>query len=136
MAARSGADGSGRKNVCCVTTPGRNRKRIWRLWRRCGPLTACPFCLGMLGFDRLVLASVSLPPCRLPASQQAQALGVLAITLIRTTRQVLASTAFAQAESSARSSAMTVCLRMRKAHGSVFSQGTARGERANVLLGR
>src|ERR1022692_3497839 len=81
-------------------------------------------------------SSFGLPPRRLPAPHQTQAFGVLAVMLVPTPRLVLASTAFAQADSRPWSSATTVWLIMTTAHGSPFSQGTARGERANVLLGR
>jgi hypothetical protein len=130
------AQGSRRKNVCCVTTRRRNLRRLRRLWRRGDALTARTFGRGVLGFSRIVLPSFGLPPRRLPAPYQTQAFGVLAVMLVPTPRLVLASTAFAQADAHPRSSATTVWLIMTTAHGSAFSQGTARGERANVLLGR
>ena len=130
------AQGSRRNNFCCVTTRRRNLKRLRRLWQRGGALTARTFGRGVLGFGRIVLPSFGLPPRRLPASHQTQAFRVLAVMLVPTPRLVLASTAFAQADARPRSSATTVWLIMTTAHGSVFSQGTARGERANVLLGR
>ena len=136
MTPRPMAHGSRRNNFCCVTTRRRILRDLRRLWRRCGALTARTFCLGMLGFDRLVLAPIGLPLRCLPAPEQAHAFGILAITLIPTARLVLASTAFAQADALPRSSATAVWLIMTMAHGSAFSQGTARGERANVLLGR
>jgi hypothetical protein len=76
---------------------------------------------------RIILPSFGLPPRRLPAPHQTQAFGVLAVMLVPTPRLVLASTAFAQADSRPRSSATTVWLIMTTAHGSPFSQGTARG---------
>ena len=130
------AQGSRRKNFCCVTTRRRNLRRLRRLWRRGGALTAHTFGLGVLGFGRLVLASFGLPLRRLPTPHQPQAFGILAVMLVPTPRLVLASTAFAQADAHPRSSATAVWLIMTTAHGSSFSQGTARGERANVLLGR
>ena len=136
MAPRPVTHRSRRKNFCCVTTRRRNLSRLRRLWRRGGALTARSFGFGVLGFGRLVLASFGLPPRRLPASHQPQTFGVLAVMLVPTPWLVLASTAFAQADAHPRSSATTVWLIMTTAHGSVFSQGTARGERANVLLGR
>lgn len=93
-------------------------------------------CHGMLGFGGLVLAPFGLPLRRLPTPHQPQAFGILAVTLIPTPRLVLASTAFAQADARPRSSATAVWLIMTTAHGSVFSPGTVRGERVNVLLGR
>lgn len=126
---------SRRKNFCCVTTRRPNVRRLWLLWQRGGALTARTFGLGVLGFGRIILPSFGLPPRRLPASHQTQAFGVLAVMLVPTLRLVLASTAFAQTDAHPRSSGTTVWLIMTTAHGSVFSQGTARGERANVLLG-
>ena len=130
------AQGSRRKNCCCVTTRRPNVRRLWLLWQRRGTLTAHSFRLGVLGLGGLVLASLGLPLRRLPTPHQTQALGILAVPLVPTPRLVLASTAFAQADAHSRSSATAVWLIMTTAHGSVFSQGTARGERANVLLGR
>jgi hypothetical protein len=133
------AHGTRGKNFCCVTTGRCNLGWLRWLWRRCGA-SARTFFLGMLGFGRLVLASFGLPSRRLPAPDQAEAFGVLAVTLIPTPRLVLASAAFAQADPRPRSSrtgrtgaGWTI---MMVAHGSLFSQGTARGERANALLGR
>jgi len=114
------AHGSRRKNSCCVTTRRPNLRRLRRLWRRGGALTARTFGLGMLGFGRIVLPSFSLPPCRLPAPHQTQAFGVLAVMLVPTPRLVLASTAFAQADAHPRSSATAVWLIMTTAHGSTF----------------
>jgi hypothetical protein len=48
MATRPIAHRSRRKYFCCVTTRRRNLRRIWRLWRRSGELTARTFGLGML----------------------------------------------------------------------------------------
>src|SRR5258707_8162612 len=136
MAPRPVAHGSWRKNSCCVTTRRPNLRRLRRLWRRRDALTARTFGLGVLGFGRIVLPSFGLPLRRLPTPHQAQAFGILAVMLIPTPRLVLASTAFAQADTQPRSSATAVWLIMTTAHGSTFSQGTARGERVNVLLGR
>ena len=99
-------------------------------------LAAHTFCLGMLGFGFLLLAPSRLPPRRLPAPHQKQAFGVLAITLIPTPWLVLLSTPMAQTNARPRSAATVVWLIMTLAHGRVFSQGTVRGECANVLLGR
>ena len=70
------------------------------MWRRCGVLPARAFRLGMLGFDRFILAPLGLPLGRLPAPDFAEALGVLAIKLVLAPGQVLLSTAFAQANPS------------------------------------
>src|ERR1700674_3651917 len=94
----------------------------------------------MLGFGRCVETSSGLAFGGLPAANLAQAVGILAVTLVPTPRLVAATTAFAQATArpwSARPGrAVVFGSRMRVTHGSVVSQGTARGERANVLLGR
>src|SRR5438552_14770604 len=94
----------------------------------------------MLGFDRIDLTPFGLPPRRLPAPQQTQAFGLLAVTLVRTPRLVLAATAFAQAHprpwSSWTGMAAALWFMIMVAHGSAISQGTARGKRTNVLLGR
>jgi hypothetical protein len=115
------------KNFCCVTTRYRNLDRLGWLRQRCGTLTARPLGLGVLGFDRFVLTPFGLPLRRLPAPQQTQAFGILAITLIPTPRLVLLSTSLAQTNSRPRSAATAVWLIMTLAHGSALSQGTARG---------
>ena len=94
----------------------------------------------MPGFDRIVLTPFGLPPRREPASDQGHALWVLAVTLVPAPRLVLTATAFAQAYPHPRSSRAgtlaAVWAIMTGAHGSAISQGTVRGERAIVLLGR
>ena len=90
----------------------------------------------MLGFGGMVLPAFGLPPRRLPASEQPKAFGILAVSLIVTAWVKGASTAFAKANSWPWSSAAAFWVRMTIAHGRVFSQGTVRGERVNVLLGR
>jgi hypothetical protein len=127
---------SRRKNFCCVTTRCRNFGLLRWLRRGGGALTARTLRLGMLGFGRIVLAPPGLPPRRLPAPDQTQAFGVLAVMLVPTPWLVLAPTAFTQADPRPRSSMATVWIIMTQAHGSAISQGTARGERAIVLLGR
>ena len=136
MAPRPVAQGSRRKNSCCVTTRRPNLRRLRRLGRRSDALTAHAFGFGMLCLDGLILAPLGLPLRRLPTPHQPQAFGVLAVMLIPTPRLVFAFTAFAQADARPRSSATAVWLIMTTAHGSAFSQGTARGERVNVRLGR
>ena len=120
MAPRPVAHGSWRKNSCCVTTRRPNLRRLRRLWRRRDALTARTFGLGVLGFGRIVLPSFGLPLRRLPTPHQPQAFGILAVMLIPTPRLVLASTAFAQADSRPRSSATTDWLIMTTAHGTTF----------------
>ncbi len=140
MAPRPVAQRSRRKNFCCVTTRRRTFWLVQWLRQRWDTLTARPLCLGVLRLNRLVLAPSGLPPRRLPAPDQTQALGVLAVTLAPTPRLVAAATAFAQADPRPRSSRTAtlaaVWFIMTTAHGSAFSQGSARGERAIVLLGR
>jgi hypothetical protein len=140
MAPRPVAHGSRRNNFCCVTTRRRNLRVLGGLRRRCGVLTARTLSLGMLGFGRLVLTPFGLPPRRLPAPQQTQAFGVLAVTLVWASRLILASAAFAQASPRPRSSrsgmATALWLMIMAAHGSAISQGIARGKRVIVLLGR
>ena len=115
---------------------------MWWLGWRYGAL-ALPtgtFFLGVLRLGGIVLAPFGLPPCRLPAAEQAEAFGVLTVTLVPTLRLVHAFTAFAQADPRPRLSRTGIARAgwtiITVAHGSVFSQGTARGECANVLLGR
>ena len=140
VAAGPVAQGQRRKSFCCVTTRHRNFRRIGWLGRRGDTLTARAFGLGVLGFDRLVLAPLGLPPRRLPASDQTQAFGILAVTLVPTPWLVLPSTAFAQADPCPRASrtgmAAALWNILMGTHGSAISQGTVRGERVNVLLGR
>ena len=140
MAPRPVADGSRQQNFCCVTTPRRNFGVLRCLRRRWGALTARTLSLGVLGFGGIVLASSRLPPRRLPAADQPSAFGVLAVTLVPTPRLVLVPTAFAQADPRARSSctgtARALWFNVAGAHGSIISQGTARGERTTVLPGR
>jgi hypothetical protein len=118
------------KKICCVTTRRCNLVALGGLWRRWDALTARTFGLGMLGFDGIVLASPRLPPRRLPAPHQTQAFSILAVTLVPTPRLILAPTALAQTDPWPRS-ASAVRTIMTLAHGSAFSQGTARGERVN-----
>ena len=125
------AQRSRRKNFCCVTTRRRNFGLLRWLRRGGGALTARTLRLGMLGFGRVVLAPPGLPPRRLPAADQTQAFGVLAVTLVPTQRLVAAATAFAQADPRPRSSRTTTmaagCLIMTTAHGSAFSQRVSPG---------
>jgi hypothetical protein len=127
MAAGPGAQNRRPQNFCCVTTRRRNFGLFPWLWWRGDAPTARLLGLGMLGFDRFVLASLGLPPCRLPAPEQAQAFGILAVTLVPTPRLVAAATAFAQAQPWPRSSRVralaAVWFIMTAAHGSAFSQG-------------
>lgn len=95
----------------------------------------CALGLGVLDFGGIVLTSSGLPPRRLPASDQAQAFGVLAVTLVGAPWLVLASTALAQTEPRPWSSAAAVWLMMRMAHGSAFSQGQPGGNALSFSSG-
>ena len=139
MAPRPAAQGSRENNFCCVTTRRRNFRVLRGFRHRCGALTARTFCLGM-GLAPIFLTPFGLPPRRMPTSDQSQALGILAVKLVPTPWLVPTPTAFAQADPSPRSSrtgtASAFWIIMTGAHGSAISQGIARGERGNVLLGR
>jgi len=140
IATRPVAQGSRQQNVCCVTTRRRNFDWTGSWRRRSGTLPARTLRLGVPGFDRFVQASLGLPPGRLPAADLAQAFGVLAVALVPSPRLVLPCAAFAQAQPRAWSSrsctARALRFNVEGAHGSYFSQGTARGERITVLPGR
>ena len=92
------------KKSCCVTTRRRNCEWFWCLRRRGGALTARPLGLGVLGFYGFILTPFGLPLGRLPATDCAQAFGVLTVTLVPTLRQVLLPATLAQADPSPRSS--------------------------------
>jgi hypothetical protein len=73
------------------------------LRRGLGPLAACFLGLGVLGFDPGSLAMLGLPPCRLPLADLPETLGILAVALVPTPRQVRSAAPFAQADSWPRS---------------------------------
>jgi hypothetical protein len=129
-----------KKNFCCVTTRRRNLLAVRRLGHGLGSLTAHALSLGVLGLHLGVLTASGLSARRLPAADFALALGMLAVPLVPAPRLVPAPAAFAQAEPRARSShtgtAAVFCFTVVGAHGSVISQGTARGGCVNILLGR
>ncbi len=116
------AQGSWWKNSCCVTTRLCNVRYFGRLRRRSGSPTAHFLCLGVLCLGGLVTATFGLSARRLPAPDQLQAFGVLAVTLIPAPGRVLASTAFAQANPRSRPAA-AVWLMMIAAHGSCVPKG-------------
>jgi hypothetical protein len=92
----------GKKRLCCVTT---RRRVLWiltSLGDGLGALAARALGLGVLGFALGVLAPIGLAPGGLPAADLAQALGILAVTLVPAPRPVLAPASFAQADSRAR----------------------------------
>ncbi len=136
MAPWPGAAGRRQNNFCCVTTRRRRRWCLYGLRRSAGTLAARTLRCGVLSFGCRVLSSSGLALGRLPEAEQSPAFGILAVTLVPTSRLVSATTALAQAEPRSRSSRSRLALIMTAAHGRNDSQGTARGERANVLLGR
>jgi hypothetical protein len=140
IATRPVAERSRQKRFCCVTTRCHNLGVGGRLRRRWGTLPARTLGLGVLGFDLLILTPSSLTPRRLPALHLPSAFGLLAVTLVPTPRLVSAPATFAQADprtrSTATGTAAALWFTMVATHGSAFSQGTARGERTTVLLGR
>jgi hypothetical protein len=129
-----------KKNFCCVTTRRRNSGCLRCLSQRFGTLAARTLSLGVLGSGRLAQTPPGLPPRRVPAADLPLAFWVPAVTLVPTPRLVLASAAFAQTDPCPRSSrtgtAAAFWLKMAAAHGSLLSQGIARGERAIVPPGR
>jgi hypothetical protein len=129
-----------KKNCCCVTTRRRNFRSLGWLGRRRGLLAAHTFRRGVLGSGCFLQASSGLSPCLLPATHLPQAVGVLAVTLVPASWQVLAAAALAKTDpcpwSSRTGMAPALGLMMTAAHGSVFSQGIARGVCDYVLLGR
>ena len=129
-----------KKNFCCVTTRRRNFWPLIRLGRSFGSLAAHALSLCVPGFDLGGLAPFGLPPSRLPTANFPQAFRILAIELVPASRLVLPPATFAQAEPQARSShsgtAAALWFIVVGAHGSCFSQGTARGECLNILFGR
>jgi hypothetical protein len=127
------------QNSCCVTTRHRNDAGT-RRWERLAALSTPALGLGILGFGRCLQTPSSLPPGRLPATDLTEAVGILAVALVPTPWLVPAPTTVAQADPrprAARTGAATALwIIMTATHGSAISQGTARGERVNVLLGR
>ena len=92
----------GKKRFCCVTTRGRKFRFLNILRHGLGLLTARFLCLGMLGFGGGGLATFRLSPRRQPAVDLAPAFRVLAVTLVPTSRVVLATALFVDAGSLAR----------------------------------
>jgi hypothetical protein len=129
-----------RKKICCVTTRRRNLGVLRGLERGLGTLTARTLSFGMLGFRLCAQAPSGLSLRRLPALHLPPAFRLLAVTLVPTSRLVPAPAAFAQADPRTRSTptgtTTALWITMAAAHGSAISQGTARGERTIVLLGR
>src|SRR5205807_276951 len=123
----------------------RRRHRGWCRAGRVVLLSGAPRPGGSVLLEACPAASESATPLPLAFTIQHPAHrltagGVLAVTLVGTPGLVVLATAFAQAEPRPRSSrpgtAAALWSTMRVAHGSVLSQGTARGERTIVLRGR
>ncbi len=129
-----------KKNFCCVTTRRRNFGCLRCLGRGFGALAAHALSLCVLSFGPSIQPASGLPLRRLPAADLTLAFRILAVTLVPTPRLIFTPAAFAQTDPRPRSSrtgtAAALWLKMTAAHGSVLSQGIARGERAIVLLGR
>ena len=129
-----------KKNFCCVTTRRCNLCLLRRLRRGFGSLAARALSCGVLGLHLGVLPASGLSPRCLPTADFTLAFGIPAVALVPAPRLVLVPAPFAQAEPRAWSSysgtTAVLWFTVVTAHGSVISQGIARGERANVLLGR
>jgi len=93
----------GKKSFCCVTTRRCNLWVLSNLGRGLGPLAARTLSLGVLGFDLGGLATLGLPPRRLPAMDLPPAFRLLAVALVPAPRQVPTPASFAQAGPQARS---------------------------------
>jgi hypothetical protein len=109
------------KKWSCVTT---RRRKLWivtGLGLSLGTLTARTLSLGVLGFDLGVLATLGLPPRRLPAADFPLALRVLTVALVPRPRTVLAPASFAQTDPGPRSApsgrTTVLSLNLRGAHG-------------------
>ena len=121
-----------KKIFSCVTTRRRNFGVLNGLGRKFGSLTAILLCLGVLGSDIGILATFSLAPRRLPATNQPQALRVLAVVL---QAGAAAGTCdcnpyagnFGARSAPSGQTAMS-SRNLANAHGRSCSQGKARGE--------
>ena len=129
-----------KKRFGCVTTRRRNFGVFSGLGHKADSLTALLLCLSVLGSDVSILATFSLTPCRLPATDVSQALWLLTVALVPASRLVLATAPFTQAASDARSARSgppaMISRTLASAHGRSCSQGKARGECANTLSER
>jgi hypothetical protein len=116
--------GERKKRFCRVTTRRRNLRVLNGLGRRPRLLAALPLCLGVPGFDLGMLAMLGLPPRCLPTTDFSSAVRILAIALVPTPGLVLATAAFAQALSQARSApsgrTALFSLTLTGAHGRCF----------------
>jgi hypothetical protein len=121
----------GEKGASCVTTRRRNFWLLTSLGRGLGPLTARALCLGVPGFGLGGLAMSGLPPRRLPAVDFPLAFRLPAVALVPTSRVVLATASFAQADPGARPArsgpTAVLSLNVVGAHGRCCSQGNSSG---------
>jgi hypothetical protein len=92
----------GGEEFCCVTTRRRKFRFLNILGHGLGLLKARFLCLGVVGFDGDGLATFNLSPRRQPAVDLSQAFRVLAVALVPTSREVLATALFVDAGSLAR----------------------------------
>jgi hypothetical protein len=126
-----------KKRFGCVTTRGCNVGIFNGLGHKVDSSTALLLCLSVLGFDISVLATFSLAPRRLPATNLPQALRLLTVALVPAPRLVRATTPLTQAVSDARSArsgpTAMISRTLASAHGRSCSQGKARGECVNIL---
>jgi hypothetical protein len=126
----AGCTKNSKKNFCCVTTRRCNLWTVHRLRRGLGSFAAHALSLGVPRFDRCGLATLGLPSRGLPTADLAQAFRVLAIALVPLPRVIPSPATFAQTDPRARSSlsgtAAGLWLIVEGAHGSGFSQGSAR----------
>jgi hypothetical protein len=129
-----------KKRFGCVTTRGRNFVVFSGLGHKVDSLTALLLCLSVLGSDIIILATFSLAPRRLPATNLPQALWRLAVALVPTPCLVLVTAPLTQTLSDARSArsgpTAMISRTLASAHGRSCSQGKARGECANILSER
>jgi hypothetical protein len=126
-----------KKSFGCVTTRGCNFGVFSDLGHKVDSFTAFLLCLSVLGSDISILATFSLAPRRLPATDLPQTLRLLTVALVPAPRLVLATAPLTQAGSDARSArsgpTAMISRTLASAHGRSCSQGKARGECANIL---
>ena len=104
-----------------MTTRGRNFRVLNGFGRCLGAVTALFLRLGVPGFDPGVLAPFGLAAGRLPALDLSLAVRILAVALVPTSRLVLPSASFAQADPGPRSApsghTTVFSFNLRGAHG-------------------
>jgi hypothetical protein len=112
----------GKKTFCCVTMRRRKFRRLIRLGRGLGLVTALSLRSGVLGLGVVTLATFRLPLRRQPAADFSQAFRILAVSLVPTPRLVLAPAIFVEAGPRARATlsglATVLSINVVVAHGS------------------